>query len=152
MSVVRGLAAADLEEIEFPTILITRPEMKDRLREAGRALRGLRSPKEIGALVSVRACWPDIPADYWVSYGTARLRYKPSPPTAEQIGRLDEVLVWLLKLDTPDRAFIGAWMMHAGWTVICQQFHISRQWGWKRLDAICGKLVKIAEEAMKNSG
>lgn len=134
-----------------PSGLESYRDVRDRIAEAGRSLRGLRIPRELGALRGGRVCWPDPPPEYWMQYGREAATYRPLPPTAAEIDRMEEVLSWLMWLNDDQRKFVGAWMMGARWTEICERWHISRSGGHKRLDAICSHLLLCIKERRRRA-
>lgn len=72
-----------------------------RLMEAARTMRRL--PAADAAIVSglknVRAKWPDYVQegfDAWIGYNREKASYRPDPPSAAEIDRMDEILeTWL---------------------------------------------------------
>ena len=78
-----------------------------RLIEAGDTLRRLRVPGAWPA--GHRSAWPDVIRDFWDMFGYHETDVRPSPPSPQAIGRMDETMTWLAFVDAPlDRRIIWA--------------------------------------------
>lgn len=104
-----------------------------RLAEAGRIMKRLPAAdrRHVDQLKRLRAHWPDFVRegfDAWISYNRENATYRAPPPTAVEIDRMDEALVWLswlypqsLPPKIPSDVGRIVWSRavdHAGWRTI----------------------------------
>jgi hypothetical protein len=68
-----------------------------RLEEAAYTLR-LQPAHDARFLAKLKVAWPDVPPEFWASYGRSAGRLRLLP-TGDQLTRLDEVLDWLAALN-----------------------------------------------------
>lgn len=78
-----------------------------RIVEAGDTLRRLRVPGAWPA--GHRSAWPDVVRDFWDVFGYHEAEAKPSPPSPQAIGRMDETMTWFAFIEAPlDRRIVWA--------------------------------------------
>lgn len=117
------------------------------MEEAALTLRRLPNPRGSGARGYGRS-WPEYAREAKHAYGyhEARMRVVPS---AAQIQRMDEALVWLRWLSPEDAKIV--WMRAEGarWRAVCIEAGVVRQTAWRRWVAA---LQTIANHLNKASG
>lgn len=101
------------------------------LREAVRTIRNLPADRPM----QIKSGMPEIVREQAESYGYNPAAYRFTP-SAEQIDRLDALLVWLYEapFEKPDEARYLLWGRGARvpWGVLCKRLQVSRETARKR--------------------
>lgn len=87
-------------------------DVRSRLTGAADALKRMPMPQR-GKPYPLKAGWPDVVYE-WTAYGYTPAQIRHSPPSAEQITKLDETLEWLHWLTRDQRMIL--WARANGWT------------------------------------
>lgn len=95
------------EDVE---LMLIRKVVKARLKDAGGVLVRCPQPPELSKLYGAGGSWPQIIHSRNDQGAWRGVRLCPTPPTAEEISRMEEVLGWLLWLDDGPRPIVFACM------------------------------------------
>lgn len=144
------------------TMLWTAEAVAARLEEAAQALRRLPRPKEIRHLKGRWSLWPEVVRQASEAYGYGEPERVVIPPSAREIDRMDEAVVWLLWLEKREAKLV--WLRCSGiaWRDLEYVFHRNtrtlQRWYRGALETVALRLgtrdaaatQKIASEAKKD--